>query len=119
MHNFFEQSFAELAHGVWHGEHPDGFYRSLTPGHPYHLAPFGTTEHFQEIRKIEELMKGGPPPNSFRFVMQKKMLLPGAKLSVWGDLHGSAHSLCRGVKEFVSRGSWKLKEENRYLVCVF
>jgi len=44
------------------------------------------------------------------------MVLPvESKLTVWGDIHGSVHSLCRCLEKFIDR-DWRLKDPTRYLI---
>lgn len=46
----------------------------------------------------------------------KKTILPvESKLTLWGDIHGSVHSLCRTISNFLD-SSWKIVDPCRYLV---
>lgn len=40
----------------------------------------------------------------------------GSKVHVWGDIHGSVHSLLKTCQPLVEGDSWKLKEDNTYFI---
>jgi Calcineurin-like phosphoesterase len=40
----------------------------------------------------------------------------GIKLTLWGDIHGSAHSLLRTVADFVDADSWHISDPHRYFI---
>lgn len=41
---------------------------------------------------------------------------PGIKLTLWGDIHGSVHSLIRTVSDFVATDSWTITDPYRYFI---
>lgn len=98
---------------MWFQECPEGYLRSLIPSEFYPIAPPDVVEHYQQNRRIEQCLQGGPPPNSFRYLMHKLPIKLGSKLTIWGDIHGSAHSICRGIEEYMEPNTWKIKDPKR------
>jgi len=55
------------------------------------------------------------PPSDFFFYLQKGKVSVGTNLILWGDIHGSIHSLCRSLEPFID-SDWKITRSNTILV---
>ena len=71
------------------------------------LAPAGESP---VVPRVAAAQASGPSVAYTLFQAQ------GLKLTAWGDIHGSVHSLVRTVSDFVTEGTWLFFDPHRYFL---
>lgn len=56
-----------------------------------------------------------PPSSEFFFYLKKAQVPVGTNLILWGDIHGSVHSLCRSLENLIDP-DWKIKSPQSVFV---